>query len=278
MQYQTNKLSKSFGVEVIGVKLHSNMEQKVINEIEELILKNKVVVFRGQDFTPEEQIAFCKQFGETALHPLKQNTCPYNDMTYISNISEKGVNLGYPGPSFPIWHSDLCYEPNPPKFSFLYAEKVPDKGGNTIFANSTLAYEELDADLKEKLKDKLAVFGFSEKLMQRCKDKNYDLVIAKEDQRPDFLHPVFRTHPSTKKKSIFVNWTHTDSIKGFSDKESSKYLDELFKHSTKDRYTYSHNYDKNDLIIWDNSATLHTGDGSIEIDKPRVMRRVVIRY
>ena len=51
MQYQTNKLSKSFGVEVIGVKLHSNMEQKVINEIEELILKNKVVVFRGQDFT-----------------------------------------------------------------------------------------------------------------------------------------------------------------------------------------------------------------------------------
>lgn len=63
--------------------------------------------------------------------------------------------------------------------------------------------------------------------------------------------------------------------------ESDYYLNLLFRHSMLKKYIYSHKYDKNDkndLIVWDNSATLHTGDGTVEIDKPRVMRRVVIRF
>ncbi|WP_267905376.1 TauD/TfdA dioxygenase family protein [Rickettsia tamurae] len=211
-------------------------------------------------------------------HPLKTNTCPHKEMTYVSNVSENGVTVGYPGPSFEIWHSDMCYEPQLPKFSFLYAEQVPDEGGNTLFTNSTLAYEDLEDEIKQKLYNKYAVFGFSKKLMERCKKRGYLLVIDKEDQRADCAHPVFRTHPLTKKKSIFVNWTHTDYIQGMLKEESDAILERLYNHSTQQKYVYTHKYDINDLIVWDNSATLHTGDGTIEITKPRIMRRVIVRY
>lgn len=271
-------LSNHFGVEVIGAKLHPNMGKEAIYFIESLILEHKLVVFRNQELTAEEQIVTCKQFGDIEPHPLKQNTCPYPEMTIVSNMTEDGEVSGYPGPAFPIWHSDMCYEPNPPKFSFLYGEKVPDVGGQTLFANSTLAYDELEDKIKHALADAKAVFGFSKKLMQRCHDKGYELQIAEEDKRPDSEHSVFRTHPITGKKSIFINWTHTDSIVGMKQAESQKWLDKLFSHSTKEKYVYAHEYQKNDLVVWDNCATLHTGDGSITPDKPRYMRRVVVRY
>lgn len=276
--FKTNPLSDSFGLEVLDAKLSANMHVNTIQHIEKLILDYKVVVFRKQNLTPIEQINFCKNFGEIEPHPLKTNTCPYDEMTYVSNVSKDGVCKGYPGPQFYIWHSDMCYKKIPPKFSFLYAEQVPDIGGNTLFANTTKAYEELSKAIKEDLAEKKAIFGFSKKLMQRCKQKGYNLIIDVDDQRPDCVHPVFRVHPITKKKSIFVNWTHTDSILNMTSDKSKYYLDLLFQHSTKSNYVYSHKYSKNDLIVWDNSATLHTGDGTIEIDKPRIMRRVVVKY
>ncbi|MDR0773485.1 MAG: TauD/TfdA family dioxygenase [Wolbachia pipientis] len=276
--FHTKPLSNTFGLEVLDANLHVNMDSDTIKYIEHLILEHKVVVFKGQELSPIEQIGFCRQFGEIEPHPLKNNTCPYREITYVSNVTENGISKGYPGPQFYIWHSDMCYEKISPKFSFLYAEQVPEIGGNTLFANTTKAYEDLDSIVKEKLQGKKATFGFSDKLMQRCKQRGYNLIIDKEDQKPDCAHPIFREHPLTKKISIFVNWTHTDSIIGVNENESEYYLNLLFEHSTLEKYIYLHKYHKNDLIAWDNSATLHTGDGTIEIDKPRVMRRVVIRF
>ena len=276
--YNIKLLSEAVGAEIYGIKLHANMSKDEVLQMQNLILEHKVVVFRDQSLTPEAQIATVGQFGEIAPHPLQKNTCPYSEMTYVSNVAANGEALGYPGPKFSIWHTDLCYLPNPPKFSFLYAEKVPDQGGNTLFCNSTQAYEDLPTDIKLQLENVNAVFGFSSKLMERCKKKGYDLIIDEVDQSPDIVHPVFRVHPLTGKKSIFVNWTHTDSIVGFSAQDSERMLKYLYNFCLQNKYIYCHKYNKDDLIVWDNSATLHTGDGAIAIDKPRIMRRVVVNF
>lgn len=63
-----------------------------------------------------------------------------------------------------------------------------------------------------------------------------------------------------------------------SESESQSLLTQLFEHYTQDKYCYSHQYRENDLIVWDNSSTMHTGDGTVAIDKPRIMRRVVVQY
>lgn len=278
MQYQLNPLSDALGAEVIGLKIHPNMSPDEICELEQLILTHQVLVFRDQSLTPEEQIATCGQFGDIEPHPLKSNTCPYPEMTYVSNVNEDGEAVGYPGPSFHLWHSDMCYEPNPPKFSFLYAEKVPEVGGNTLFANTKKAYEDLDESTKSMIADKQAVFGLSEALMARCHKRDYALHIDECDRKPDSIHPVVRQHPLTKKKAFFINWTHTDRIVDMDETESQNLMERLFSYYTQAQYVYSHKYKRNDLIIWDNSSTLHTGDGTIAVEQPRIMRRVVVRF
>lgn len=273
-----NRLCDSYVCEVFNMKPSYFIDQAVRDELESLIFDYRVVILRNFKLKPEEQIEFCRLFGRIEPHPLKLNTCPYAEMTYVSNVIEGGISRGYPGPSFPIWHSDMCYEKVPPKFSFFYAERVPNKGGRTLFSDTTRAYDDLPQDIKQLIVDKYATFGFSQKLMDRCHKKGYELIINEEDQRPDCLHPIVRVHPITKKKSIFVNWTHTDSVQGLSQSESDKLLNFLYDFSVQDHYIYKHQYQKDDLIVWDNSSTLHTGDGSIALDQPRVMRRVIVNF
>lgn len=279
MLNQTNSLSSHFGLEIhnfdIKCLLDDNNASKT-NELRTMVFNHQLLVLRDQDINPLEQIEICKKFGNVHLHPLKKNTCKYPEMSVISNISEDGKMLGYPGPSFPIWHSDMCYEIEPPKLTFFYAEQVPQTGGNTLFANSQAAYKDLSNSIKTELQNRQAVFGFSEKLMKRCQQRGYQLVIDDKDKQQDVVHPIFRSNPITNKLSIFVNWTHTDSIVDMSEAESNQYLNYLYAHSTLPIYTYSHAYRKGDLIIWDNGSTLHTGDGTTNPYQPRIMRRVIV--
>ncbi|WP_168403297.1 TauD/TfdA dioxygenase family protein [Erwinia amylovora] len=275
MKWQTEKLTPSFGLRVKGVDV------KVINHSEvetllELTKEYQVLVVAAQHLTPEEQIEFCRKTGTIFPHPLKKNTCPWPEMTYVTNVQENGEARGYPGPGFPIWHSDMCYEEHPPRLTTFYAEKVPSEGGKTLFCNTLAACADLPPQLSKALEDKQAIFGFSQKLVQRCQERGYMLHIEPEDQRPDTFHPVLRPHPQTGRKAIYVNWTHTDAIVGMSEQESDHYLNVLYRHCINPIYLYAHQYQEGDLVIWDNGSTLHTGDGAVPEGQARIMRRVVV--
>lgn len=275
MKFEFTELSPGFGIEVSGININ-DLTQAGIDSLTQLVVKHQVLVISGQNLTPEDQIAFCRKLGTIFPHPLKKNTCPWQEMTYVTNVQENGEARGYPGPGFPIWHSDMCYEKEPPGFTTFYAEKVPEQGGKTLFCNTLKAYNDLPSRLKEKLNNKQAIFGFSQKLMQRCQERGFNLTIEPEDQRPDTLHDVFRAHPQTGLKSIYVNWTHTDSVLGMSEDDSQACLNEIFAHCEKSEYIYAHEYKKGDFVIWDNGSTLHTGDGAVPQGQARIMRRVVV--
>lgn len=275
MALQTEAIKPDFGLKVSGIDLKAcNREQA--EELIDLVSQNQLLVIKDQQLTPQEQIEFCRKLGTIFPHPLRQNTCRWTEMTYVTNVQDNGEARGYPGPGFPIWHSDMCYEPRPPRLTTFYAEKVPQEGGKTLFCDTWAAYDDLPGELKAMLEGKQARFGFSQNLMKRCQDRGFMLQIAAEDQRPDALHPVFRPHPQTGRKSVFVNWTHTDAIVDLPQKESDYYLDTLFKHCENEAYLYAHQYQEGDLVIWDNGSTLHTGDGAVPEGQARIMRRVVI--
>lgn len=276
MFFKAEPLTSEFGLRINDLDLRMLSHDKVM-EIIDLVWEHQVLVVSGQKMTPTEQIEFCRKAGPIFPHPLKNNTCQWPEMTYVTNVEENGEARGYPGPGFHIWHSDMCYEPNPPRLTTFYAEKVPEEGGNTLFCNTLAAYEDLPKGLKDALEDKQAVFGFSKKLMQRCQARGFMLEIDPEDQRPDTLHPVFRPHPHTGRKSIYINWTHTDAIVGMSPEDSDYYLDAIFSHCKNPSYIYAHSYQEGDFVIWDNNSTLHTGDGAVPEGQARIMRRVVIK-
>ncbi|MCF6775291.1 TauD/TfdA family dioxygenase [Thiotrichales bacterium 19X7-9] len=272
-----NKISEIMGIEITEIDLMKVNNTQTIDNLKSLMLKHQIVVFRNQNLTIEEQIHIARKFGPIEPHPLKYNRCDFKEMTLISNLSLENEVIPYPGPPFLLWHSDGCYLKTPPLFSFFYAETAPKSGGKTFFINSTQAYDELNPEIKAKLKGKKAVFGYSHNMMKRCQDKGFNYLIDDEDLREDVTHFIFRNHPITQKKSIFVNWTHTDSIIGLNDQESHYYLNYLYQHCQQNQYIYAHQYLAGDLVVWDNSATIHSGDYLTKLDSPRVMRRVVTK-
>ncbi len=253
-------------------QMHSD---KDLNFIQDLFYQHQFLVFRNQNLTPEEQIKFCQRFGKIVLHPLKEVPWKYREITYVANINLEGELFETCGPTFELWHSDTCYLSQPAKMSFLYAEKVPAKHGETLFANMYQAYRDLPVDLQNKIEGKKAIFGSSYKLMKRCQDRGYPLHINEEDMCPDVEHPVVRTHPVTKQKSIYVNWAHTDSIVGMNPSESDEILDYLYRHCRQEKYIYTHNYQQGDLVVWDNASTIHSNCEG-KLTEPRIMRRVMI--
>jgi taurine dioxygenase len=269
-------LSDVLGAEISDLDLSKPLDKGTIEELQKLFGKHQVLVFRDQKLDPHEQIEACRQFGEIEPHPLKDNTQEFTEMTVVSNVFVDGKPIGFIGPPFELWHSDLCYLEKPAKMTFLYAHTVPEKNGDTWFADMRKAYEDLPADVKSKVEGRRAVFSLNHNLVERCRSKGWEMYLAEEDIKPDVLHPVVRTHPQTKQKSLFINWAHTDRIEGYSDEESQKLLDYLFEHSRKEKYLYRHAYRQGDVIVWDNASTLHTNHPEHPVGD-RIMLRVVIK-
>jgi taurine dioxygenase len=277
MNYQVKPLSSVLGVQITGIDLRMPLSETERQRMLDLFHDYQVIVFRNQELTPEQQIKACGQFGEIELHPLEEVPWKHRELTYVANIypGKDGV-LEHCGPPFELWHSDTCYLPQPAKMSLLYAEQVPAEAGETLFADMYKAYEDLSNEIKLKINGKTAVFGSGSKLMERCKKRGYDLHIREADSHPNVSHPVIRTHPVTKRSSIFVNWAHTDYIEDMSAEESDELLDYIYEHCRKAEYVYTHEYRPGDLIVWDNACTLHSNTAK-KLSDIRIMRRVMIK-
>lgn len=277
MNYEMTRLSSVLGAEIRGIQLCHHLKNDDIAELNHLIYRYQVLVFRDQSLSPEQQIAVCRQFGDIELHPSEAVPWKHRELTYVANIYPGTEHVfEHCGPNFELWHSDTCYLPCPAKMSFLYAEKVPASAGETLFANMYKAYEDLTPELKTKIEGKKAIFGSSFKLMKRCQQRGYQLQIPEQDMEPDVIHPVVRMHPVTKRRSIFVNWAHTDSIVGLGEKESEEILSEIYSHCRKPEYLYIHEYQPGDLVVWDNASIIHSNTDK-KLTEPRIMRRVMIK-
>jgi taurine dioxygenase len=276
MNFRVERLSPVLGAAVYGIDFRKKISKELARELEALFYEHQVLVFRDQNLSQIQQIEACAQFGEIEPHPMQDNTCKYKEMTVVSNVIKDGVQVGYNGPEFELWHSDMCYLSHPAKMTWLYAHVIPDNHNETLFADMYQAYEDLSEDIKSIIQNKDAIFGSGKKLMERCQMRGYDLKISEDDIRDDVLHPVVHIHPVTKRKALFINWTHTDKIVGFSDTDSNALLSKIYEHQTQPKYVYSHHYLPGDLIVWDNFSTLHTGSPK-PYTKPRIMHRVVVK-
>lgn len=277
MNYEITKLAPTFGAAVTGVDFLHPLTDMEVQELNDLFHQYKLVVFRHQNLSPEEQIKACRQFGEIELHPAENVPWGHRELTYVANTDMTLTQVfEHSGPPFELWHSDTCYLEMPARISMLYAERVPSFGGETLFADMVEAYEDLPGAIKARLEDKRAVFGSGLNLMERCQKRGYFLQIPENETKPDAIHPVIRTHPQTKDKSIFVNWAHTDRILDISLEESDELLSYLYEHSRSSKYVYAYHPQNGDLMVWDNASLIHSNSDK-KLTDIRIMRRVMIK-
>ena len=241
-------LSGALGAEVEGIDLKDSSKEnfKVINN---LLLEHKVIFFRNQKITPEEQLALAKRFGPLETHAYVKGRDKYPEIVRIIKDPNEKNQWGE------NWHSDVSYNIKPTKAVILRSVKIPPVGGDTMFSNMELAWETLDKNIKEKIKDKKAVHS---SLGAAFFVNDYKAMEGNGNiDEYSSTHPIVRTHPETGKKILFVNWTYTKKIVGMDKKESDKTLKKIFEHQARLDLTCRFQWTENAVAIWDNRSVLH---------------------
>ena len=247
---EINLISGALGAEVKGIDLKDST-QKNWDKINQLMLEHKVLFFREQKISSQEQIDLAKKFGPLERHAYVKGLPEYPEIIRI----KKGANEKHQWGE--TWHTDVSYNPKPTKVIILRSRKIPPVGGDTMFSNMELAYETLDENMKERLEGKKAIHSslgaaaFVDKYEEMHGNGNID--------EYSNVHPIVRAHPETGNKILFVNSMYTKKILDTSEKESSEILNKLFLHQERLDFTCRFKWTEDAVAIWDNRCTLHQG-------------------
>jgi taurine dioxygenase len=289
-----NRIGKHLGAEIAGVDLAQPLDDNAFSQISRAFFDHEVVVFRGQDLTPEQQITFTRRFGVLEQHVRKESRLPgYPEILVVSNlVKEDGTPIGAQDAGR-FWHSDLSYKREPSLLSALYAVEVPVKDGkalgDTDFASTTAAYEALPADMKERLAGLKNVHSYvyyrnknrqaqlREEVRSAREVTEYELSEDQLKAVPDSEAPIVRTHPVTGRKGLFINEAHTSHIAGLPRPEADALLKEICAHIVKPEFQYRHHWRPGDLLMWDNVAVQHKATFNYALPLRRLMYRTTVR-
>lgn len=255
-----------------------DVDERVFAAIHRAWLDNLVLLFRGQDLSIDQLVAFSRRFGDLDLAPIQETGRRFveghPEIYIVSNVVENGVAIGSLGAGDLVWHTDMSYQEDPPKASILYALEVPPAGGNTGFVNMYRAYEALPSNLKAR------VAGLRVK-----HDGTYNSggflragVTPSEDPRdaPGTVHPLVCTHPETGRKCLYLGRRRNAYIEGLSLAESEVLLDEIWACATREELTWYNVWRVGDLVLWDNRCTMHRRD-PFDTEARRLMHRTQIK-
>ena len=264
----------------IACDLAQDIDEATFREIEHAFHDNIVVFFRRQNLSNERHIEFSRRFGEPEIHIVKKYLLPDSpEILLISNIrDDRGEHIGLADAGF-TWHSDTSYRRRPSRCSLLYAKEVPQRGGrpigDTVFANTVAAYEALPESMKKLLARLKAVHRYSAR--RRVADSPRPKLTRQQvEETPDIAHPIVRTHPYTGRKSLYVTAAECIGIEGMPDDEALDLVAELDSHCVRPEFLYRHKWKVGDLLMWDNTSSMHLAICDYALPERRLMHRTTV--
>ncbi|MEK9672364.1 MAG: TauD/TfdA family dioxygenase [Rhodospirillaceae bacterium] len=267
-------LAGALGAEISGVDLSADLSNQTRDAIHRAFLDHKMIYFRGQTLTAKRQVEIAGILGKPIIYPYLKGVGGVPEAHELIKTPDDPINFGG------IWHSDTSYKDRPDQASVLYAIQVPEWGGDTLFANTALAYERLSDGMKQLL-DGLVCVNHSEKLYPGGRAKRLaNLSVMKNAYVEDtpameHEHPVVRMHPETGQKSLYVNIAHSLRFKDMTVDESKPLLDFLCAHATRPDFTCRLRWEPGTIAAWDNRCTQHYALDDYPTQH-RHMRRVTI--
>lgn len=267
----TTPLSPALGIEVAGIDLSGPLGRETASELRSLWLEYGVMLFRDQFLDDPQLVDAARLFGE----PVAPNTVTGPESGHdshvllISNIRENGEPIGALPDGELQFHSDSAFLEEPLMATMLHGDRIPSRGGETLFASAAKAYETLPDDRKERLRGLEAVNAYD--YYTQVKTAAYDRTTG-----PFAVHPVVRTHPETGRKAIYVNRLMTEEIVGRPAEESDAILADLFERLEDPGLRYTHKWRPGDVLIWDNRSVQHARN-DFPAEETRLLRRVGLK-
>jgi taurine dioxygenase len=268
---EVKPLSGALGAEIFGVDV-ARIDDAQFEEVHAAFLEHQVIFFREQELTPPEHLAFAKRFGPVNVNRFFATVPGHPEIAEVRKEPHHLRNIGAE------WHTDHSYDEVPALGSVLLAREVPERGGDTLFANMYAAYDALSDGLKRTLEPLRAVHSsrhiFGPEAMARRGDLN-DRLRNAELAVQDAVHPVVIRHPETGRRALYVNGNFTIRIEGWTDQESRPFLDMLYRHAMKPDFQCRLRWRKGSIAIWDNRCTWHYAVNDYAGER-RLMHRVTV--
>lgn len=263
--FEINQLTPAIGAELSGVSLASDLDDAIITDIRQALLDHKVIFFRDQHLSQEELLKFASCFGDLEIHPATPKDQPHPEILRIEHgPKSKGQEN--------MWHSDVTWRAEPSLGSVLNAIEIPTIGGDTLFANMNLAYENLPEDIRAKITGMTAMHDIARVFARRLNKKPEEL----HDKYPPEEHPVVRSHPETGLPTLYVNGAFTSHIVGLEPSESSALLKQLYATTTNPEIQCRFRWTPGAIAFWDNRACQHFA-ASDYFPARRIMQRATIK-
>ena len=266
---ESKQLGPGFAAEILGVDLSAAMSDGDFDAIKQIWLENKVAVFRDQNLSDNDLLRFTERFGPLFVHVRSQ----FNDKTrpgimLISNIKENGRDLGELGNGDLAWHSDQSYSAEPVFATLMYAIEIPTKGGGTWFCDTARAYENLPEATKARIDGLKQNFSIE----VTVETQHVALTEKQRQLKPPVTHPLVRTHPELGRKSLYLSPAHSIGLADLPADEGAALLAELEDWAGQPEFTYMHKWRVGDVVMWDNTSTMHRRD-AFSADERRLLKR-----
>ncbi|WP_077002089.1 TauD/TfdA family dioxygenase [Variovorax sp. KK3] len=270
----------ALGADIGAIDLNEALSPETVDAIQAAWASHLVLRFRGQErLTLENLAAFSQHFGALDKRPTASGAMSDEHdalppaITVISNVKVGGKPLGALGDGEAVWHADMTYNERPPRGACLYAVEVPPAGGNTHFANMYQAYETLDPAMKSRIRGLRCIHDASRNSAGELRLGFADNTDPRHTVGAS--HPLVSVHAVTGRSCLLLGRRRNAYVVGMALEESEALLDALWAHATRPELTWTQVWKVGDVMMWDNSCTMHRRD-AFDPSARRLMYRTQI--
>ena len=272
--------TSGIGATINGVDLTNPTSTATFTALNNAFKRYRLLVFKKQKLSVKQQITFSQLFGNLETFPTPEDRAEGHEnvlrVTNIERDSDRIKPIDDPvHRSFTIgtstWHIDSSFRRIPSAASILYAIEIPDEGGDTMFADTSLAYADMTKERKKELEKLVVLHDFEETRRRNNLPSRTTKVKA---ITPPSRHPLIVNHLDDR-CAIYIG-AHAAGIDGMTYKQARLFLNNLEEIATQPQYTYRHKWAPGDLIMYDNICVLHKAMSYNISDSRRLLHRTTI--
>tara|TARA_R110000868_G_scaffold36962_2_gene130687 strand:- start:28 stop:933 length:906 start_codon:yes stop_codon:yes gene_type:complete len=273
-------LGAAMGAEISGIRV-PDLTDDAFAEIADALYRHKMIFFRDQDISHADQEAFTRRFGDFGRDAYTPGLDGHPEIQPVLKEADSKAHMIFGG----AWHTDSPFLAQPPSITILFGRDIPTFGGDTMWANSALAYAFLSDTMKETLA-KLRVHMSARTVLAEVRkgaekygEKSLGGTPLKFDADTliaGAVHPLVRTHPVTGEKALYVDDSYAVSIDGMTEPEAAAMLGFLRHHVTQPAFTCRLRWAPNTLTVWDNRLCIHHAFNDHDGQRREMFRTTVL--
>ena len=265
------------GALIRGVDFSAALEGADIQAIRSAWMEHHVVAFPDQNLSDPDLERISRYFGVLGEEPFFQPIEGSEHVVALTRLADEKAPLFAEN-----WHSDWSFLERPPIGTCLYSKVIPPVGGNTGFINQQKALAHMSPDLRARIEDRMALHSaaaaYAPDGMYGDKESESDRsmkIVFSERAREVRPHPFILRHPESGADTLLGCIGYICGVEGMSDNEALELLMELYEWQTREEFQYTHTWEPNMLVLWDNRSVLHRAYGGYE-GYDRILHRTTI--